>query len=555
METSQGRQTGYPPRGRADNPGLGTHNLPNGGFPPIACSRMWVDTPPRAPDPRLRELSDKAVATLLDPAVADTVEMVLRVADGRYEAVAPDGAVRFDRPADAHSEPNGVSIDGRNPLGDRSTERFAGLDAERRSLHPDRTANAYPHAYDQVAQLFDHAAAPDLCVVHSAGHHWPESGGHVGEHGSLDAVQARAPFVLAGRGVRRRGMHSDSARLVDVAPTLAALLGVAPRDTISADSTEAESLIAGADGVVLHDLLDPGDGTPSHVVGFLFDGTNPNVLYDMAASGDAPNVARLIEMGTALRHGAMSGLPTVTLANHTSILTGRLPGHHGVLHNAWYDRSTAASVDTNSLASWPFAMQHLVDGTETLWEAVQRTWPDAFTAAVDEPCDRGAAFSTFDFFRSGAVPEITSSTDGLPHTNRRFAGTSPGYTAWSIIDHQALDQAIGIWSGRFRDVDYPAPRFMWVNFALTDSAMHEGGPHSEIAAASIRDTDARMGQVLRAIEQAGVIDDTAFCLVADHGMEETNPEVRGDWNAALRDAGIPVRNEGAGFLYLDEPAT
>ena len=41
--------------------------------------------------------------------------------------------------------------------------------------------------------------------------------------------------------------------------------------------------------------------------------------------GEAPNVARLIEMGTAFEHGAMSSLPTVTLANHTSILTGRLP--------------------------------------------------------------------------------------------------------------------------------------------------------------------------------------------------------------------------------------
>ncbi|MEZ5171057.1 MAG: alkaline phosphatase family protein [Acidimicrobiia bacterium] len=512
---------------------------------------MPVDAAPREPSSRLRELSDAAVSALLDPAVANTVEMVLRVADGRYEAIAPDGRVRFDRPGDAHTEPDDTTVEGRNPLGDRSTDRFAGLGDELDALHPDRTANAYPYAYDQVAQLFDHAAAPDVCVVHSAGHHWPESGGHVGEHGSLDVVQARAPFVLAGRGTRRRGMSDDSLRLVDVGPTLAALLGVAPRDT-SANRSEADALLAGADGVVRHDLLDPADGVPSHVAGFLFDGTNPNVLYDMAASGEAPHVARLIDMGTAMRHGAMAGLPTVTLANHTSILTGRLPGHHGVLHNAWYDRSAARSIDTNSLATWPFAMQHLVDGTETLWEAVRRTWPDAFTAAVDEPCDRGAGFSTFDFFRSGSVPEITSSTDGLPHTTSRFADTSPGYKAWSIIDHQAMDQAVGIWSGRYRDVDYPAPRFMWVNFALTDAAMHEGGPHSEVAAAAIRDTDARLGEVLAAIENADVFDDTAFCLVADHGMEQTSPEVRGDWDAALRDAGIPVRNEGAGFLYLDE---
>ena len=66
------------------------------------------------------------------------------------------------------------------------------------------------------------------------------------------------------------------------------------------------------------------------MIGFLFDGTNPNVLYDMAARGEAPNVARLMAMGTAYQHGAMASLPTITLANHTSILTSRHPGHHDV---------------------------------------------------------------------------------------------------------------------------------------------------------------------------------------------------------------------------------
>ncbi len=109
------------------------------------------------------------------------------------------------------------------------------------------------------------------------------------------------------------------------------------------------------------DVIDAGAGPPKHVIGFLFDGTNPNVLYDMAARGEAPNVARLIEMGTAYRHGAMAGLPTVTLANHTSILTGRHPGHHGILHNAWYDRSRGEQIITNSSATWHRAMRHRDD--------------------------------------------------------------------------------------------------------------------------------------------------------------------------------------------------
>ena len=69
--------------------------------------------------------------------------------------------------------------------------------------------------------------------------------------------------------------------------------------------------------------------------------------------------------------------------------------------------------------------------------------------------------------------------------------------------------------------------------------------------AAIADTDGRIGEVLAAVERAGALEDTAFVLVADHGMEETNPAVRGDWDAQLSAAGVEFRDEGHGFIYLE----
>ena len=479
---------------------------------------------------------------LLDPTLGGIVDMVLWSPEPDvFEAASCDGSVRFRRDG-AHF--GIVAVHGASPFADQSPDRFAGLTAEQSHPFPDRAHNAYPYAFEQVAQLFDHPAAPDVCVVHSAAHNWQDQGGHIGEHGSLGVVQARAPFVIAGRGVRADGYENRVCRLVDVAPTLAALLGCDPP--------------SGADGVALHDVLDPAAGHADHVVGFLFDGTNANVLYAMARAGDAPNVARLIEMGTAYEWGAISSFPTVTLANHTSILTGRFPGHHGILHNAWYDRARGEQVITNSMATWPWAMSHLVDGVETLHAPIHRAFPGAFTASVNEPCDVGADYSTFEFFRNGdvsaipAIPEGPNGPEGIPHATERFVRPSKDY-AWSTtVDHLCVDQAVSIWAGEYRDQAYPHPKFMWCNFTLTDAAFHEGGPYSEIAAASVRDSDARLGDVLAAVERAGAFDNTAFVLVADHGMEETNPAVRGDWDAALRDAGIKFRDEGYGFLYLDE---
>jgi hypothetical protein len=488
--------------------------------------------------------ADRALEVLLDAALDPIVDMVLLSRDGAYEALTHDGGTVFRRTGPGPDGYERVSSTGADPLADQSTDRFSPLPDEVAHKYPTRTENAYPWAYDTIAQLFDHPAAPDLCVIHSAAHNWEDQGGHRGEHGSLGVVQARAPFVIAGKGVRADGLVSRAARLVDVAPTVSHLLGCAPRD----DGT----YVSGQDGEVRHDVLDVEAGRPQHVVGFLFDGTNPNVLYAMAASGEAPNVARLIEMGTAFEHGAMAGLPTVTLANHTSIITGRLPGHHGILNNAWFDRATGEQIITNSSATWPGAMNTVSAGTESIHTAVTRTWDGAFTASVNEPCDIGAGFSTFDFFRRGEVPPIPKDPFGLPHTTERFVRPSKDYQWSSVVDHMGTEQAVGIWSGHYRDVDYPAPRFMWVNFTLTDSAMHEGGPHSEIAAASIRDSDARIGEVLRAVEDAGAFDDTAFVLVADHGMEENDPSVRGDWDVNLREAGLQFRDEAYSFLYLGE---
>ena len=75
------------------------------------------------------------------------------------------------------------AVDGDDPLADQSPDRLAGLAAELADPHPAPGDNSYPFAYEQVAQLFDHPAAPDLCVCTPRAHNWEDQGGHLGEHG------------------------------------------------------------------------------------------------------------------------------------------------------------------------------------------------------------------------------------------------------------------------------------------------------------------------------------------------------------------------------------
>jgi hypothetical protein len=505
--------------------------------------------PHQVPDEHRAE-AEAALEVLLDSALDPIVDMVVRYVDGEYVAASHDGEVRFRRTDDGAYEVTATA--GENPLADQSTDKFSPLADELAHKYPHRRDNAYPHAFDHIAQLFDHPAAPDLCVLHSSAHNWEDQGGHVGEHGSLAVVQARAPFVLGGKGVRHLGVARRAARTVDVVPTVGALLGCAPHPDF-----EDGRYTAIQDGEARVDVLDPTE-RPRHVVVVLWDGTNANVLYEMAARGEAPNVARLIEMGTAFGHGAMASLPTLTLANHTTVATGAHPGHHGILNNAWYDRREGKQLITNSTATWPWAMQYLVAGVESIHDAVHRTWSAdddgaGFTASINEPCDVNADYSTFAFFRRGEVPPIPKDPFGLPHTTERFVRPSKDYSWSSVVDHMAIDQAKGIWSGSYRDERYPLPRFCFVNHTLTDAAMHEGGPHSEIAAASVRDSDGRLGELFAAVERAGAFDDTAWVLIADHGMEENDRNVRGDWDVALREAGIDARDEAYSYLYFGVP--
>lgn len=476
----------------------------------------------------------RVVDALLDPALEPIVDMVATTdpdEPGGYDVRAVDGRVRFRRDGgDGFVE---TLVEGRNPLGDTATDRFSPLADELDHRWPTRTEQSYPHAHEHIAQVFDHPAAPDVVCLHTPAHNWEDQGGERGEHGSLGVVQVRAPFVLSGAGVRRQGLIPASGRLVDVAPTVLALLG--------AGTTPARQ-----DGRVLDELLDPDQPPPGHVIGFLWDGTNANVLYDMLAAGEVPHLARLLDQGTGLGHGAMASLPSVTLANHTTIQTGAHPGHHGILHNAWFDRARREQVVTNSPATWPWSMGNLSPAVETLHQAVHRAFPGARTVSVNEPCDAGADESTFELLRTGGTLARPPRADELPFATERFVRPEKSYEISSRIDHTAMTQALDVWDG-----GGDLPRYCFVNFTLTDAAFHHSGPYAEIARASIHDSDARLGQILAAVERAGVWERTAFFLVADHGMEDSNPEVTGDWAPALAATGIPCRDEAYGFIYVD----
>ena len=494
-------------------------------------------------------LRDAALEILCSTELSHLVELVCWSPEpDTYEARSVDGHVRFRRTTEGPSV--AFSTDGKfshNPIADQDPLRFSPLADEVANQWPDRSMNSYPYAYEHIAQVFDHPCAPDLCVLHTSSHRCED---HRGEHGSLGVIQARAPFVISGSGIRRQGLVDRHCRLIDVAPTVLSLLGIDPGEGIGPSGSRREdAYLSRQDGDIVGGLYDADAPQSDRVICFLLDGTNPNMLYDMAESGEAPTVARLIEEGTAFRHGAIASLPTVTLPNHTSLLTGCHPGHHGVLHNAWYDRGLSRQVVTESPSTWQEAMRWVAPGIQTVHEAIAKARPGSCTISINEPADRGASYSTFELIRTGRAREFAGLSSKAPsRATERFVHSSDAYKWGTTIDDSSVAQACALLEGRLGS--YPAPVFMWVNTALTDSASHEGGPNSEMARAAVRDTDARIADVLGAVDTELGPEGTTVLVLADHGMELNDPEVTGDWGSFLADAGIVFRDEGSGFLYL-----
>ena len=480
----------------------------------------------------LAAMRDLAVDVLCDPALAHVVDLVA-YADRESIVVAnADGASRLSR---VHPDAPAEVLRGRDPVVMQDPLAFSTLADELADLSPPNSRNSYPWAAERLGSLFAAPAAPDIAVVHTGRHFWPERGGHLGEHGSLSVVQSRAPLLLSGAGVTMRGMVAAAARVVDVAPTLAWLAG-SPLGSLG-----------DMDGQALVDMLVPRPDSP--VVGLLWDGCNSNSLYSLAAAGELPAVARLLSRGCALTGGAVAEFPSVTLVNHTCALTGVGPGRHGIVNNAYYDRSEGAQRLSNDARTWHRWAEWLAPGVRTVFERV-----DGLTACVNEPADSGATYSTFALIRESGASDGASEMDSLLpppradlHATQEYVEDCKDYAWSSSVDAVGLTQMLDLWPSRS-----DAPRLTWWNTLLTDTGHHAGGPHSEIAHASMRDADRRLGVFLDHLERIGALDTTTFVLTADHGSEGADPTCLGDWDAPLREAGVTFRDEANGFLYLVE---
>src|SRR5664280_2718685 len=242
---------------------------------------------------QVSERRESVVAALTSPDLASIVDLVVWAEADAGDPLAGPVAMAASHVGRVRLHRDGrhqVEL-GRDPIASEDAMAFLPYDRECASPAPATSRqNAYPYAASRILSLFaDPDRSPDVAVMHTPGHFFPERGGHVGEHGSLDVIQSRAPLLLSGNGVGARGIVDAHAKLVDVCPTLATLAGVPGTDLRDAAGSPL-------DGSPLTAYLSGQPPARPKVIGMLWDGAHCGDLLHLAESGQLPDPATSIHL-------------------------------------------------------------------------------------------------------------------------------------------------------------------------------------------------------------------------------------------------------------------
>ena len=502
-------------------------------------------------------------ALLQDPEVRDQVDLVITCRGDSYEVWAIRGMIRFQRLLHAGQLTFRVTEQiGENPIARQEHDILATCADELRAAtatgHAAEDVNqafiepeqlSYPHAYERIAQLFDSPYAPDIVISPRC----YTFGLQPGQHGALDVVQSRAPLAFAGPGIRP-GTYDGAPRHIDIAPTLCHLMGFPTIDgadhtgrTASERGVAADVYLKRQDGRVLDEISAP-DARPELVYMVLFDGLSNSELRHLLDTNDPAiaNLRRILERSAFFRFGSTVNFPSITWPSHSTILTGAWCGHHDIVNPTYYDRESRAALAPQGQGMK--TESYLGHGVETLYEAFHRVLgPQAFTVNIHEPQGRGADHAALEGRLVGRRDRLRAITPTFVEAiNPRYAADGKeGVYREALLDARGLAQLTVL----LDDPSQPVPRLVAHEFALTDGAGHDYGPHGDGLRTAIAETDRRLGQVLDLLAAKGLLDSTLFVFTSDHGMAAQDVALRA--NAARHPERIGLKTiTGEPMIWL-----
>lgn len=215
--------------------------------------------------------------------------------------------------------------------------------------------------------------------------------------------------------------------------------------------------------------------------------------------------------------GIIPSFPTLTFPNHISLITGRRPGHHGIVGNAFYDEARKQGYTMADKAA-------VNDGSwyrgEPIWVAAERNGMRAAT-----------------FFWVGSEAKI--------------GGVDPTYLMKPYSDNVPNAQRVDQVTEWLSLPEERKPHFISLYFSEVDSMGHKFGPESEETKKAVLTIDAELGRLKAFIDRSGAA--VQVVVVSDHGMKLIKETV--DLSAA--ESLMKMKDSGRGaltYFYSDDEA-
>jgi len=240
-----------------------------------------------------------------------------------------------------------------------------------------------------------------------------------------------------------------------------------------------------------------------------------------------PTLRRLAARG-AMAKSMRPVNPTVTWANHTSMVTGVTPSKHGVIFNGLLVREPGVPPRVD-----PWRDKKELVRVRTLYDAAHER--GLTTAQVDWVAIQNASTITWEF-RERAEDKGEAERD-LVKSGVLSQADLDTFATRNIVwrDH--------VWTMAAENlVRRHRPNLLLVHLLNLDSTQHRYSPRTPAAMTTMAHLDSQVARIVAAIEQAGLASRTTIFVVSDHGFKLVKRQIRP--NVAFLKAGLIRAQDG-----------
>lgn len=271
------------------------------------------------------------------------------------------------------------------------------------------------------------------------------------------------------------------------------------------------------------------------------------ISLDAVSQVDADRLLRLPALSALRARGTFCSnvqtiYPTLTYPIHTSLLTGCYPDAHGIPNNQPFQPDVEPK-----MRAWYWDARAI--RSKTLHQAAREKGMDV--ASILWPVSGKNRFVRRNFPEVLPLPGENAALKMLSYSSLWILWMELLYGRQRRSIHQPdLDEYATLLCEKLYASRRP-PEMLTVHLVDCDAMRHAHGVDSAQAQAAMERLDSRVGRIIRAIEGAGLMDETLFCVVSDHGQQDAPNGVMLD--AELRRAcGARAQSLGMGAYIFGE---